>query len=70
MFSDDELRVALDLATNAGARAIGVDHYGLRVGARANLVAIAAPSVPEAVASPPGRSLVVRDGRIIAGTPR
>ena len=69
MFTDDELRVALDLATNASAQAIGVDDYGLQVGARANLVAIAAPSAAEAVASPPDRLLVVHDGRVIAGTP-
>jgi cytosine deaminase len=68
MYSDAELRVALDLATHASARAIGVADYGLQVGARANLVAIDAASAPEAVALPPGRLLVVHDGRIVAGT--
>jgi cytosine deaminase len=68
MYSDDELRVALDLATHASASAIGVEDYGLHAGARANLVAIAAPSAPEAVALPPERLAVVHDGRIVAGT--
>jgi cytosine/creatinine deaminase len=68
MFTDDELRVALDLATSASAWTIGVDHYELDVGARANLVATAARSAAEAVASPPDRLLVVHDGRVIAGT--
>lgn len=66
LFTDEELAVAFELATAAGARALGVEGYGLEVGARANLVAIDAPSLPEAVAAPPRRLLVLHDGRIVA----
>lgn len=68
LFTDDELAIAFDLATHAGAAVLGIDRYGLDPGARANLVAIAAASVPEAVAAPPERLLVLHDGQIVAGT--
>ncbi|WP_315722232.1 MULTISPECIES: amidohydrolase family protein [unclassified Bradyrhizobium] len=71
-YVDDELRIAFDLVTEAGAKALRLADYGLRVGARADFVTVNAEHVPEAVvAVPKGRSvykggcLVARDGRII-----
>ncbi|MFO1038497.1 MAG: amidohydrolase family protein [Geminicoccaceae bacterium] len=63
---DEELALALDTATGHAARAIGLDDYGLRVGALADFLLVDAETVAEAVASPPVRKLVVKAGRIVA----
>jgi cytosine deaminase len=63
---DAELRVAFDLATEAGARALRLDAYGLRVGARADFVTLKAEHVPDAVARPPQDRSVYRAGRLVA----
>jgi len=60
--SDDELAVALDLVTDAAARALGVDGYGLVPGAPADLVVVDATCAAEAVAAHAPR-VVVRAGR-------
>lgn len=65
LYTDEELAVAFELATAAPARALGVERHGPEVGARADLVAIDAPSVPEAVAAPPRRLLTIHAGRIV-----
>ncbi|HWK28251.1 MAG TPA: amidohydrolase family protein [Solirubrobacter sp.] len=65
LYTDDELRLAFSLAGSAGAEILGLEDYGLQPGARANLVAIDAPSVPEAVAAPPRRLLVLHDGAVV-----
>jgi cytosine deaminase len=64
--TDDELAVALDLATYSAARVLGVDDYGVRVGARADLVVVGARNVAEAVVSRPPRRFVFNAGRIVA----
>jgi cytosine deaminase len=64
LYTDDELRLAFDLATAHGARVLGVDGYGLEPGDRADLVAIDARNVQEAVVAHPPRRLVVHDGRV------
>ncbi len=46
---DAELRAAFDVVTEAGAKALRLDHYGLRVGAKADFVTLNAAHVPEAV---------------------
>lgn len=65
LFADDDLAVAFELATAAGARTLGLDGYGLEVGTRADLVAIDAPSVAQAVAAPPRRLLVLHRGSVV-----
>jgi cytosine deaminase len=63
---DEELRVAFDVVTQAGAKALRLDGYGLRVGAKADFVTLNAEHVPEAVvAAPPGRS-VYKNGKLVA----
>ncbi len=64
--ADEDLALALDLATHAAARVLGLEGYGLAEGCAADLVAVGAESVAEAVASHPPRLLVMKRGRIVA----
>ncbi len=63
---DDEIEVALDTVTHAGARGCGFEAYGLVPGNRADLVLVDAQTVAQAVVSRPVRRLVVSGGRIVA----
>ena len=63
---DDEIEVALDTVTHAGARGCGFEAYGLVPGNRADLVLVDAQTVAHAVVSRPVRKLVVSGGRIVA----
>ena len=70
--TDDELNIAFDVVTAAGAKALGLKGYGLKIGDKADFVTLNAQHVPEAVvAIPRGRSvykngkLVARDGRLV-----
>ncbi|MFD8598363.1 amidohydrolase family protein [Kitasatospora sp. NPDC059646] len=63
LMTDQDLELAADLATAHAARALGLADYGIAVGGRADLVAVAARSVPEAVAAHPERLLVLHRGR-------
>lgn len=65
--TDGELRYAASLVTESAAAVLGLADYGLRVGARADLVVVAARSVPEAVAAHPPRRLVLHGGRVVSG---
>jgi cytosine/adenosine deaminase-related metal-dependent hydrolase len=66
LLTDDELRLALALVTAAPARVMGLAEPRVAEGAPADLVAVTAPHVPEAVAGAPPRRLVVKAGRVIA----
>jgi cytosine deaminase len=63
---DDELAIALDCVTDAGARGCGFEAYGLAPGCRADLVLVEAQTVAHAVVARPPRRLVVSGGRIVA----
>ena len=63
---DDQVEVAFDLVSAAGARALGIGDYGVTAGSAANLFTIAASCVAEAVAAHPPRKLVLFDGKIVA----
>jgi cytosine/adenosine deaminase-related metal-dependent hydrolase len=63
---DDDLALALETCTTFGARALGLDRYGLAPGCDADLVLVDAETVAEAVAAPPVRKLVMKRGRILA----
>jgi cytosine deaminase len=63
---DDELAIALDCVTHSAARGCGFADYGLRPGARADLVLVDAQTLAEAVVARPVRKLVVAGGRIVA----
>jgi cytosine deaminase len=63
---DEEIEMALDAATYGGARALGLQAYGLEPGARADIVVVNASTPAEAVVTHPVRDLVVKAGRIVA----
>lgn len=63
---DEDLAVAFDMVTAAAADVLGLPDYGLKVGGAADLVAVEASSLAEAVATRPRRKLVVKAGRVIA----
>jgi cytosine/creatinine deaminase len=66
MFTDGELEEVFALATSEGDKALGDPRRGVRAGAAADLVAIEAASVADAVVDRPARRLVLRAGRIAA----
>ena len=63
---DHELQFAFDMVTEAAARVLGLEGYGIAVGAAADFVAVEAGSVAEAVATRPRRKLVIKSGKIVA----
>jgi cytosine/adenosine deaminase-related metal-dependent hydrolase len=63
---DEDLFAAFDMVTAAGARAHGNATYGLTVGAPADLCAVQASCVPEAISVRPPRTWVMKAGRIVA----
>ena len=64
--TDVELMMAFDIVTAAAARVRGDTPWGIAVGAPADLCAVQAQCVPEAVAAHPARKLVLKKGRIVA----
>ncbi|MBR0816461.1 amidohydrolase family protein [Bradyrhizobium liaoningense] len=67
---DEELRVAFDIVTVSGARALRLEGYGLDVGAKADLVTLHAEHVPEAVVAVPQARSVYKEGRLVASNGR
>jgi cytosine deaminase len=63
---DDDLALAFDCVSDAGARGCGFADYGLHVGARADLVLVEAETLAHAVVARPVRRLVVANGRVVA----
>jgi cytosine/creatinine deaminase len=61
--------VALDAVSTVARRVLGLAPAGVAVGARADLVAIPARSVREAIGFAPGGRIVVRAGRVVSGDP-
>jgi len=61
-FADDELQAALDMATSAGARVLGLQDHGLAVGNAATFVVVDAPNAAAAVAAAPAGRRLVRCG--------
>ncbi|WP_337158297.1 amidohydrolase family protein [Pseudomonas putida] len=65
--TDEELRVALDMATEAGAAVMGKTDYGLKVGNEASFVLFKAPNAAAAVAAALHERLIVRHGAFWSG---
>ena len=63
---DEDLELALDAATYGGARALGLEPYGLVPGAAADLLVVAASNAADAVVTHPVRALVLKGGRVVA----
>jgi cytosine deaminase len=66
MSGDTELHQLLDMVTVNPAKALRVDDYGLHVGAAADLVVFDAPTDVDALRLQAARTLVFRDGRVVA----
>ncbi|MGW4797109.1 amidohydrolase [Nonomuraea sp. NPDC004297] len=63
--ADDDIELALEAATVGGARALGLDDYGLAPGDRADLVVVPAGTPAQAVVVHPARTLVMKDGVVL-----
>jgi cytosine/creatinine deaminase len=66
MSGDSELRRLIDMITVNPAAALGVPDYGLRPGGPASLVVFDAPSEADALRLVAPRTLVLRDGKVVA----
>ena len=63
---DDDIESTLDLATYAAADIMGFENYGLEPGCSADFVTLPAETLAEAIVDPKPRSLVVKNGRVLA----
>ncbi|MDT8329128.1 MAG: amidohydrolase family protein [Roseovarius sp.] len=70
MSHPDEMRRCFDMVTTQNARIMGLEGYGLQVGAQASLVVLDAGDPIEALRLRPARLAVISKGRVIAKTPR
>lgn len=68
-YTDAALRVALHMATEAGAAVLGRQDHGLQVGHAATFVALRAPNAAAAVAAAPAGRMVVHNGQPWEGGP-
>ncbi len=64
--TDAQMHDAFELSTTAAARAMNLPFAGIDEGAPASFFAIAAQSLPEALATHVPRALVVHNGRVVA----
>jgi cytosine deaminase len=67
--SDADLAQALELVSGNGAKALGIESYGIGVGHPADLLLVEAETVAEAVAQRPHARTVRKGGRVVAGEP-
>jgi cytosine deaminase len=65
--TDEDLALAFNIATYGGARVLNLEGYGVKVGARADLVVVQSSSAIEAVVAHPARSVVIGRGRLVRG---
>ncbi|SEF21364.1 cytosine deaminase [Amycolatopsis pretoriensis] len=65
---DEDIEPALEAVTYGGARALGLDGYGLTEGAPADLVVVDAETPAQAVVTRPPRDLVVKAGHVVTRT--
>ena len=63
---DEDIELALEAVTYGGARARGLDSYGLTEGASADLVVVEADTPAHAVVTRPARDLVLKAGHVVA----
>jgi len=70
MTSPDEMRRCFDMVTEHNAAIMGLEGYGLHVGARASLVVLDAGDPIEALRLRAARLCVVAKGKVISRTPR
>lgn len=66
MTSPEEMRRCFDMVTTENAKIMGLEDYGLRVGAAASMVVLDAGNLIEAVRLRPDRLAVIAKGKVIA----
>jgi cytosine/adenosine deaminase-related metal-dependent hydrolase len=66
LLADEDIALAFSLATTAASRVLGLGERNVATGAPADLIAIPAQSIPEAVVGRPPRALVMKRGRLVA----
>lgn len=64
--TDEDLEIALDLASGAGAKELGLAGHGLDVGCAADFFVVDADTPAHAVADRPVRRMVFKRGRLVA----
>jgi cytosine/creatinine deaminase len=69
-YTDETLTLAFGLVSENAARAMRLKNYGLKVGDKADFVALSAAHIPEAVASVPQQRTVYKAGRRVADSGR
>lgn len=70
-FTDEDLLVALDMATTDAAAVLGLERYGLAIGDEATFIIVDAENAAAAVAAPPrDRRLVQRGAIVLSSTSR
>jgi cytosine/adenosine deaminase-related metal-dependent hydrolase len=62
---DEEIELALDVCTYGGAKAMGLEQYGLSIGCAADLLLVPGETPAEAVVSRPADRTLVKRGRIV-----
>lgn len=62
---DEDIELAVDICTYGGARAMGIDSYGLQAGCAADFILVPAETVAEAVVARPPERTVVKRGRVV-----
>ena len=70
MTSPDEMRTCFDMVTVNNAKTMGLDDYGLYVGAKASLLILDAGDPIEALRLRATRLFVIANGLVISQTPR
>ncbi|HWK74380.1 MAG TPA: hypothetical protein VNQ81_08920, partial [Povalibacter sp.] len=63
--TDEELNVALEMASTAAAQALDLTQYGIGIGQDATFVVLDAPNAAAAVAAPPQERIVVQHGEFV-----
>jgi cytosine/adenosine deaminase-related metal-dependent hydrolase len=64
--ADEDLQLALDIATYGGAEALRLPEYGLEPGCAADFLLVEGETLPQVIIERPARWLVVKGGRIVA----
>jgi cytosine deaminase len=64
--NQDERRALLGMVTHGGARALGLEGYGAKVGDRADLVVLDAFTYDDITTTQPAKAFVIKAGRVVA----
>lgn len=63
---DEELDVALSMATTGAAKALGLENYGLDIGCDADITLVKGETISQAIMDRAARRLVLKRGKVIA----